>query len=1187
MAAVVDVVSAVHIIGKALKERIDASQNLPQTAKRCVHTIEQINGAIDGVGDDAAVEPTLRAIRQLLTELQGTVDRLEGIGATAEGSNPCTACFVHLKRGRDVLSAEKELESLDIALLKQLDTLNKAAQLAGYANRKSNVLKEKDARKFWDMHFGDDRDTSVDALCEAMQFEVSENSLDVDMALVLPILRGVFAGKERVSVLLFGQVFSKPIPETLVALSTRTVAASHLFKLKLFKMPARERDASLDLGMLMCRETDSLSALRQLIKKHALTLHEQDDDDDEEERGGEEGGGKQDRDEPEAEPDPELQFLRDGEFVFFLDSGDVRVRKKQESTFKGAVYIDKVVIVRTSDLPPSQRPKKRTTIVPPSSDPVIPGQTELVAAEWRGSDAFSEVSEPDQLDIAEAVMNLATENTAKNLDVSSTLGNAGMSQQLKKAAVKSGVGEESVAFLTELQALALEAARVEAGEASLSGLGLGAWRIMLRYFSPDSRFNLKIERSTLERTGSTVQRVCAAGKSFDASEVVECFEDAKIEVESGLTGALAAVRKAQANQERIVRQSKIAPNKARVVVVGGGWLGVVVAKKLDLLDEFFVTLIDPKEYFEDNTAQPKAVVASTPENPSKTHYEMGDQTATWSRTVINYKGSTIQNGKLVNGFLTAVRKDHVQVGSKRAVVEYDYLVLATGSAYSSGIKAMNASLEYRHKQMMEENRAVKDAKSILVIGGGLVGVEFATEIKSVWPDKTVTIVQRNRHFLPRIRNAHQHVVARFEELGVEYHVGECIDHSDEFSGKVTARSGRMFEADKVYHCEGYAPNSGFIHDPQTDPVFKAALDRRSFIKVTKFCQFEGAPNVFAGGDLVSDEMHVTTDPTAAVVIAERSAAGACSHAAVIAENIIRLEAVRRETDLSLPQLMSGAKPAWVPDQELRAYEVVRQQPKGSNAMPYMAIGLGERQAMIVSDAAQAAHLQALFPTFGIVYETPQLVLDGETTGISPDGQNLKDAISGMAIGANVVDWRKPRAEGGSDGEHMWIGMSMMGPACYDPKAPPPPDHHAQGGHDEPSPEPEPPAQPLPEETVELVPDRFSDDDNDDEDLLQDEEDDTNDPIPEDDSAPTATAAPADTTTHDGAEPAPAPAAAAPRPSSGISSAEAARCATYIAPVLACTAMSCYVVSCACADRMIGCGSCAIADKCLCLGVLYV
>ena len=39
----------------------------------------------------------------------------------------------------------------------------------------------------------------------------------------------------------------------------------------------------------------------------------------------------------------------------------------------------------------------------------------------------------------------------------------------------------------------------------------------------------------------------------------------------------------------------------KLVVVGGGWLGITVAKKFDLMDDFHCTLVDPKEYFEDNT----------------------------------------------------------------------------------------------------------------------------------------------------------------------------------------------------------------------------------------------------------------------------------------------------------------------------------------------------------------------------------------------------------------------------------------------------------------------------------------------------------------------------------------------------------------------------------------------------------
>jgi len=123
-----------------------------------------------------------------------------------------------------------------------------------------------------------------------------------------------------------------------------------------------------------------------------------------------------------------------------------------------------------------------------------------------------------------------------------------------------------------------------------------------------------------------------------------------------------------------------------------------------------------------NSAQPPAIVS-----PGKS---LDDAEANWPRTVVKYKGKLIQNGTLLTGFLSAVGRDHVQVGSRRAVVPYDYLVLATGSSYSSNIKAPNASLEYRHKQMVAENRVLLEAKKVLVIGGGLVGCEIATEIKA-------------------------------------------------------------------------------------------------------------------------------------------------------------------------------------------------------------------------------------------------------------------------------------------------------------------------------------------------------------------------------------------------------------------------------------------------------------------------
>ena len=56
---------------------------------------------------------------------------------------------------------------------------------------------------------------------------------------------------------------------------------------------------------------------------------------------------------------PEYQFLAYGDFTFFLDECETRVRRKQERDLAGLSYIDRVSIVRDDDLPDSLKPKKK------------------------------------------------------------------------------------------------------------------------------------------------------------------------------------------------------------------------------------------------------------------------------------------------------------------------------------------------------------------------------------------------------------------------------------------------------------------------------------------------------------------------------------------------------------------------------------------------------------------------------------------------------------------------------------------------------------------------------------------------------------------------------------------------------------------------------------------------------------
>ena len=63
------------------------------------------------------------------------------------------------------------------------------------------------------------------------------------------------------------------------------------------------------------------------------------------------------------------------------------------------------------------------------------------------------------------------------------------------------------------------------------------------------------------------------------------------------------------------------------------------------------------------------------------------------------------------------------------VMNFDYLVLCTGFSYASPIRSQNTvSIKDRTKVIEENYEKVKNAKSILVAGAGIVGCEVAGEL---------------------------------------------------------------------------------------------------------------------------------------------------------------------------------------------------------------------------------------------------------------------------------------------------------------------------------------------------------------------------------------------------------------------------------------------------------------------------
>ncbi|GKT94568.1 Amid-like NADH oxidoreductase [Colletotrichum tofieldiae] len=176
------------------------------------------------------------------------------------------------------------------------------------------------------------------------------------------------------------------------------------------------------------------------------------------------------------------------------------------------------------------------------------------------------------------------------------------------------------------------------------------------------------------------------------------------------------------------------------------------------------------------------------------------------------------------------------------------------------------------------------ASSIVIVGGGAVGVQMATDLKESYPDKEITLVHSRDHLMPLYHNKLDEIVkSRFDELGVKLITGtRAVVHSANLvrdDGKIALKltDGHELITDLVIPATGQTPNSGFVQtlEPSDDaPLLNPA---NGFIKVRPTLQFKDSayPNLFTAGDIADTGAHKAARPGAA-------------QAQVVARNIIAM-----------------------------------------------------------------------------------------------------------------------------------------------------------------------------------------------------------------------------------------------------------------------------------------------------------
>lgn len=270
-----------------------------------------------------------------------------------------------------------------------------------------------------------------------------------------------------------------------------------------------------------------------------------------------------------------------------------------------------------------------------------------------------------------------------------------------------------------------------------------------------------------------------------------------------------------------------------VLIIGGGFGGVGVAQKL-AKNGVRVTLVDRKNYFEvtfatlRNVTNPK-ILGNT---PRKLYQDFIDGVFIQARV----ETMNDQVAKLSNG----------------DTIRFKQAVIASGGRYPTlPLAKSNSALDYteRSQEIINEHKRLASAKSVLVIGGGVVGVEFAGEIASAFPDKTITLAHAGDKLLESLKpKAQRKALEQLTARGVKVKLNSRFVKDGDIYRCVN--SNESLKVDAAYACVGMVPNTEFLQAKLPD-----ILDDNGLIKVDAFMKVKGYDNLYALGDCSTLDSH--------------------------------------------------------------------------------------------------------------------------------------------------------------------------------------------------------------------------------------------------------------------------------------------------------------------------------------------
>ncbi len=204
----------------------------------------------------------------------------------------------------------------------------------------------------------------------------------------------------------------------------------------------------------------------------------------------------------------------------------------------------------------------------------------------------------------------------------------------------------------------------------------------------------------------------------------------------------------------------------------------------------------------------------------------------------------------------------VQVGD--TLIEGAQVVLATGSQARS-----LPGLEIDGKRVLTSDHALELDRvpaSAVILGGGVIGVEFASVWRSFGAE--VTIVEMLPHLLPAEEESSSKLLERaFRRRGIGYKLGARFEGVKETDSGVTVslEGGTTIEAELLLVAVGRGPVAAGLGYEEAGVAVQ-----RGYVTVDEYCQ-TSVPTISAVGDLIPGPQLAHAGFAEGIMVAERLA----------------------------------------------------------------------------------------------------------------------------------------------------------------------------------------------------------------------------------------------------------------------------------------------------------------------------